>query len=79
MLFSELKCKEVINMRNCRKLGHVADFEFDECTGCICKLIIPGGNKWKNMFACEPEWIICYKDIKQIGPDIIIVDIPDEC
>lgn len=50
MLFSELKCKEVINLRDCRKLGHVTDFEFDQCTGCICKLIVPGGAKWKSFF-----------------------------
>ena len=35
MLFSELKCKDVVNLRDCRKMGHVIDFEFDECTGCI--------------------------------------------
>ena len=23
----------------------------------------------------DPDYVICYKDIKQIGPDIIIVDI----
>ena len=23
----------------------------------------------------KPDYVICYKDIKQIGPDIIIVDI----
>ena len=45
MLFSELKKKEVINLKNCQKLGRVSDFEFDECTGQIFKLIIPGENK----------------------------------
>ena len=27
MLFSELKCKDVINVRDCKKLGHVCDLE----------------------------------------------------
>lgn len=78
MLFSELKSKEVINLRDCRKLGHVADFEFDQCTGCIQKLIVPGCgcNRFKGFFGGEPDFVICYRDIKQIGPDIIIVDIP---
>ena len=39
MLFSELKCKDVINIRDCKKLGHVCDLEFDECSGCICKIM----------------------------------------
>lgn len=75
MLFSELKKKEVINLKNCQKLGRVSDFEFDECTGQIFKLIIPGENKWCGLFGSDSNYVICYKDIKQIGPDIIIVDI----
>ncbi len=67
MLFSEFKKKEVINLKNCQKLGRVADFEFDECTGQIYKLY--------GLFCNDPDYVICYKDIKQIGPDIIIVDI----
>ena len=42
MLFSELKSKEVVNLRDCRKMGHVTDFEFDECSGVIQKIIVPG-------------------------------------
>lgn len=77
MLFSELKCKEVINLRDCRKLGHVVDLEFDHCTGCIQKLMVPGCcNRLKGFFGCEADYVICYRDIKQIGPDIIIVDVP---
>lgn len=75
MLFSELKKKEVINLKNCERLGKVSDFEFDECTGQIFKLIIPGDNKWCGLFCNEPDYVICYKDIKKIGPDIIVVDI----
>lgn len=76
MLFSEFKCKDVINIRDCKKLGHVCDLEFDECKGCICKIIVPGGNKMLNFLRCEPDIEIPYKDIRQIGPDIILVDIP---
>ena len=76
MLFSEFKKKEVINLKNCQKLGKVCDFEFDECTGQIFKLIVPGENKWCGLFGGnDSNYVICYKDIKQIGPDIIIVDI----
>ena len=75
MLFSEFKKKEVINLKNCQKLGRVADFEFDECTGQIFKLIVRGNSKFCGLFCNEPDYEICYKDIRQIGPDIIIVDI----
>lgn len=76
MLFSELKKKEVINLKNCQKLGKICDFEFDECTGQIFKLIVPGAGKWWGMFGGgDDDYVIRYRDIKQIGPDIVIVDI----
>ena len=76
MLFSELKSKEVVNLRDCRKMGHVTDFEFDECSGVIQKIIVPGigGKNWKCLFGCDTEYAIAYQDIKQIGPDVIMVD-----
>ena len=67
--------KDVINIRDCKKLGHVCDLEFDECSGCICKIMVPGGNQWLGFLRCEPNIVIPYKDIRQIGPDIILVDI----
>ncbi len=75
MLFSELKCKEVINLKDCRCLGKIGDLEFDECSGQICKVIIPGKNKFSSWFGNEPEYVIPFNHIKKIGPDIIIVDI----
>ena len=39
MRFSELKSKDVINLRDCKKLGRICDLEFDECSGKICKVI----------------------------------------
>ncbi len=75
MLYSELKSKEVINLRDCKCLGKVTDLEFDEKTGCIQKIIVPGGSKWESFFKCQQDYVIAYRDIRQIGPDIILVDI----
>lgn len=77
MLFSELRCKDVINVKDCCKLGRVCDLEFDECNGCICKIIVPGGSRMLNFLRCEPDIEIPYKDICQIGPEVILVDIKD--
>lgn len=75
MLFSEFREKEVICVKDCKRLGRVGDLEFDECTGHIHKICIPGKGVICNLFNCEAEYVICYKDIKRIGPDIILVDI----
>lgn len=42
MRICELREKEVINIRNCQRLGRVLDIEFDLHTGAICQLILPG-------------------------------------
>ena len=40
MLYSEFCSKEVINLCDCEKLGRVVDFEMDECSGQILKIIV---------------------------------------
>ena len=75
MLFSELRCKEVINVNNCRKLGHVTDLDFDHCTGCIKSITVQGRFSFLNCFSCDNGCVVKYAEIKQIGPDIILVDI----
>lgn len=68
MLYSELRKKEVINMRDCRKLGHVTDVDFDECNGCIKRIKV--SEKWSCVcfFPCsllggEPDHVICFHEI----------------
>ncbi len=79
MLYSEFRTKEVINIKDCKRLGRVTDFEFDECSGQICKIIVSGGSSFFDWFKCEPDYTIPYHDIKQVGPDIILVDVKDGC
>lgn len=75
MLFSQFQKKEVINIQTCKKIGNVSDIEFDHCTGQIHKLFISKGFQICNLFCPTGDIVICYNDIKQIGPDIILVDI----
>lgn len=78
MHYSELRKKDVINAKNCKCLGRVIDLEFDECSGCIRKIIV--GDALHNFNFCKfldlaPNVAIPYKDICQIGPDIILVEL----
>ena len=41
MRFSELREKEVINCRDCERLGFPCDLAFDVRTGCLEALIVP--------------------------------------
>ncbi len=75
ILYSDFRNKEVINIRDCKCLGRVTNLEFDECSGCIRKIYINECGRLVHLFRCEGELIISFKDIRQIGPDIILVDI----
>ena len=61
MRLCELREKEVINICNCECLGFVIDVEIDICTGMVLALII----------------IIPWKHVVKIGPDIILVELPE--
>lgn len=74
MNYSELRRKEVVNMRNCKKLGHVTDLDFDPCTGCICSIKVSHCFPFFPFFQLEEDLVIPFQKIRQIGPDIIIVE-----
>ncbi len=74
----DLRQKEVINERDCKCLGCVADLEFDAETGCICALIIPGQAKMCGFFGRDSEYVIPYRMVRQIGEDIILVCVEEE-
>lgn len=78
MRFCEFKAKEVINVCDCQKLGHVVDWVFDECSGCIEAIIVPKGTIFCGLFSDGAEYIIPFKCIKKIGKDIILVEIHEE-
>ena len=78
MRFCEFREKDVINLCDCQKLGHVSDWIFDECSGCIEAIIVPKSLLKSGIFCCQNEYIIPFKCIKKIGKDIILVEIHEE-
>ncbi|MDD3413973.1 MAG: YlmC/YmxH family sporulation protein [Lachnospiraceae bacterium] len=78
MRYSELTNSEVVNIRTCRKLGYVCDLCFDCHSGQIQQLIVPGPCKFLGVFPGSSEYCINYSQIRQMGPDIILVDICEE-
>ncbi len=75
MRFCELKEKEVINCKDCRRLGYIADIEFDPCTGHIQAIIVPEQGKLFWCFGSCEEYYIDFCNIVRIGPDIVLVDV----
>ena len=76
MRFCELREKDVINLCDCKRLGPVTDLTFDPKTGRIEALILFSPGKCFGLFGKDEECVIPWCNIRQIGPDIILVELP---
>lgn len=70
----DFKHKEVINIKNAKRLGLVQDVTADLKTGTITSIIVPGNTKFFNLFASGNDIVIPWENITCIGEDIILVD-----
>ena len=78
--FTDLHCKEVICVCDGRRLGFIADAKIDLCDGTITAIIVPGPCRHLGLLGRRDDFVIPWSCIKQIGPDIVLVDIkPEEC
>ncbi len=70
----DFKHKEVINIKNGKRLGHVQDVTADLKTGTITSIIVPGNVKLFNFFSTGNDIVIPWENITCIGDDIILVE-----
>ena len=75
MRFWGLTEKEVINCKDGKRLGYVADIEIELPTGRVCKLFVPAQGKFCGCFGKGVEYEICWNQIVRIGEEIILVEI----
>lgn len=75
---SEMREKEVINIRDGAKIGLIYDFEIDLENGKVVAVVIPGPGKILGLFGKNNDLIIHWKNIIRIGTDAILVDIDVE-
>ena len=78
MRVCELRQKEVVNICSCRTLGCPLDIEFNCKTGCVEALIVPVPGKVCGLFGPGAEYVIPFSCIRQIGEDIILVEIQED-
>ena len=72
--FDDLRCKEIINIKNGSKLGYPDDIEFETKTAKICRLIVLGRPKFFGLFGREDSMVIPWSEIEVIGEDTILVN-----
>ena len=73
----ELRCKEVVNLVDGKKLGHIADVVFNAQNGCTMGLVVPGEKSFWNVFKSGNEIFIPLGQIVKIGEDAILVELFD--
>ncbi len=80
MKFTQLQCKEVISISDGRRLGFVSDVLVEVPEGNVTAIVVPGPCRICGVAGRHDDFIIPWKCICRIGPDIILVDTkPDDC
>ncbi|MBQ1351126.1 MAG: YlmC/YmxH family sporulation protein [Oscillospiraceae bacterium] len=72
--YSDLRCKEVVNIATGARLGYVSDAEIDLSDGKICALIVPGPARFFGLFGRGEDQILPWNCIRRFGSDIILVE-----
>ena len=73
--FLELRCKEVVNVVDGKRLGHIVDIVFDLASGQISGLVVQGDKNFWNVFKSGGEIFVPYNQICKIGDDTILVEL----
>lgn len=76
MLFSELKCREVINVCTGERYGNVCDLVFDPYCGEVQAIIVPGSGRLFGLIKGREGVTIPFSKIKKLGEDVILVELP---
>ena len=80
MRITELHCKEVICVSDGRRLGFISDVEVEIPCGNVLAIVVPGPCRLFGILGRNDDYVIPWRCIKRIGPDIVLVDIkPEEC
>lgn len=74
MKISDLQAKDVINIVDGKRLGHVNDIELDLRQGKIESIVVPQFQKMFGLFgAAGNEIVIPWRNIIKIGTDVVLV------
>lgn len=70
--YTDLRCKDVINIANGTKMGKIIDIIVDSNGKCVLGLVVPGIRK---IFKSNEDIFIPWENIVKIGSDTILIDL----
>ena len=78
--FTQLRCKEVICVADGRRLGFVSDVQVEVPDGCLRAIVVPGPCRILGILGRRDDYLIPWRCIRRVGPEIVLVDVKiEEC
>ena len=75
MSFSELKCRDVINICDGRKLGKPIDILFND-RACVEGIVVPAPGGLMGLIRADREgYVIPWQRVRRIGDDVILLEL----
>lgn len=71
---SDLRCKEIINVRDGSRYGYLGDAEIDLESGMVTALIVPGRLRLFGLLGREENSVFPWDSVRRVGEDIILVE-----
>lgn len=78
MKISDFQTKDVINVVDGKRLGHISDLEVDLRQGVIEAIVVPVNSKFLGIFGGGSDLIIPWKNIVKIGSDVVLVKMEEQ-
>ena len=74
----ELRCKEVVNLLDGRRLGHISDLVFDMASARVLGFVLPGEKTGWNLFKSAEQLFVPYGCVIRVGEDTILVELSSQ-
>lgn len=74
---SEMRNKEIINIKNGARLGYVDDIEFETETASVKSFIVYGRTRFFGFLGKEEDLVITCDEIEVVGVDTILISTND--
>ena len=68
--FVDIREKEVINIFDGKKLGHIIDIVFDSASGQVQGVVVPGIKKFMRK---SEDIFVPISNLKKIGEDVLLI------
>lgn len=75
---TQLRCKEIIDIRNGTRYGYVGDLEIDLESGKVRALVVPGRLRLLGLLGRERDRVFPWESVRRFGEDIILVEGAEE-